>query len=76
MVAIGCSVDVTIGSSVDAVMGCSVDGLVVSVVEILGSSPPKSGVVVVELNVDITDGSVDVVVDDCSVVVSTSSQPP
>ena len=50
------------------VIGCSVGD-----VELLGSSPGKSGFVVVELNVDITD---DVVVDDGSVVVSTSSQPP
>ena len=53
------------------VIGCSVGD-----VELLGSSPGKSGFVVVELNVDITDESVDVIVDDGSVVVSTSSQPP
>ena len=53
-----------------------VEAAVVGDDELLGSSPGKSGFVVVELNVDITDEYVDVVVDDGSVVVSTSSQPP
>ena len=52
-----------------------IEGTGVGLVEILGFSPSVSGVKVVELNVDITGESVDVVVDG-SVVVSTSSQPP
>ena len=55
-----------------------IEGTGVGLVEILGFSPSVSGVKVVELNVDITGESVDVVDGsvDGSVVVSTSSQPP